>query len=160
MESRGKRVIRNVLLGFVLVSIGFIAGKEVTRMRLQRANVENAGSPAASGDKVVVYYMHQTIRCVTCNKIEQLAHSAVHGTFSKQLEEGTIQWEAVNIDEREDLASRYKVSGSTVVVVQVRNGKVDAFKSLDEVWTLVNSEPEFIAYVTREIRSYLGEETS
>ena len=55
-------------------------------------------------------------------------------------------------------AKGYEVSGSTVVVVRKRNGKVDSFKRLDEVWTLVDKEPEFRAYVTQEINSYLGEE--
>ena len=102
MESRRKQIIRNVLLGFVLVIIGFIAGKEVTRMRLQHMYAERTQSV----DAIIVYYMHSTIRCVTCNKIEELTRSVVEQTFSRELEDGAIQWETVNIDNREDIAER------------------------------------------------------
>jgi len=109
-------------------------------------------------DKVIVYYMHQTFRCVTCNQIEAMTGELIRTDFVRELQGGRIEWKKVNFQEDEDLAKRYNVASSTVVVVRLRNGKEIGHQSLDKVWTLSSNREEFIKYVSVAIREALTKE--
>jgi hypothetical protein len=60
--EKAKNITRSALLAFVLVSIGFLLGKEMTARRQTRQPNERFETSAK--DKVVVY-LHTTFRCVT-----------------------------------------------------------------------------------------------
>lgn len=156
-----KKIPANVLLGFVLISIGFALGKE-TATRSARTATATAAAPAATQarapDKVIVYYMHQTFRCVTCNQIEAAAADLVRTAFAKELADGIVEWRLENFQENEELARRYNVASSSVVVVQIRNGQETAHQTLDKVWTLVGKPDEFGAYVGGAIKGYMTSE--
>jgi len=143
-------VIRKLLLGFVLVSIGFALGKE-TALRSARH-----GHPAApsfgTGDKTIVYYLHASIRCVTCNAIEKLAKQVLERDFADELQTGRIEWRTANFQEDEDLARRYDIAASIVLVVRLEQGREVAFRKLDKVWTLADDPVAFAAYLGDEIR--------
>ncbi|MCY2952867.1 MAG: nitrophenyl compound nitroreductase subunit ArsF family protein [Planctomycetota bacterium] len=155
-----KKALSNLLLGFVLVSIGFAIGKEtaLNGARKTRASEVAAATPPAGSDKVIVYYMHQTFRCVTCNQIEAMTGELIRTDFAKELQDGRIEWKKVNFQEDENLAKRYNVASSTVVVVRLRNGKEIGHQSLDEVWMLSSNREEFIKYVSGAIREALAKE--
>jgi hypothetical protein len=149
-----QNILKNGLLAFVLVSVGFALGKEMTLRRQAPA----AGAPpsGAAGDRVIVYYVHTTFRCVTCNEIERLAKALVETEFAGELRAGRIEWKAVNFQQDEALAKRYEVASSCVVVVKMRGGKEAGYQRLDEVWTHYQDPPSFNAYVGGAIRRYLG----
>ena len=148
-----KTVITRLLLAFVFISIGFALGKETTRRSMQKAAMV-ADEPASqsASDKVIVYYLYATIRCVTCNQIESLTREIVHTQFADALQAGRLEWKEVNFQSNEALAKRYDVASSTVVVVKVRGGQEVGFKRLDDVWTLVEDRQKFVAYVSDAIR--------
>jgi MFS superfamily sulfate permease-like transporter len=165
-----KQVISKLLLAFVLVSIGFALGRE-TALRSARASAPSpdaAGSGAQAQDKqaqpttnapaaekVLVYYLHATVRCITCNTIERLTRETLQQDFAKELADGRVTWQTANFQERDDLARKYDVTGSTVLVVTVKDGKETRFERLDKVWELV-SEPEALSkYVGDAVRGSL-----
>jgi hypothetical protein len=49
----------------------------------------------------------------------------------------------------------FKIAGPTLIVADVRNGKVAAWKRASKVWTLVGSKEKFFQYVRDEVRGYL-----
>ena len=154
--EKARRIVSGLLLCFVLISIGYAIGKEVTMRKM--AGGRPPGGPAtapASGDKVIVYYMHRTVRCVTCNAIEKMAREAVENDFTGELKRGRVEWRTVNIDENGGLADRYNVASSTVVVVRIADGKEAGFQRLDEVWTLMKKPAQFAAYVSGAVQRYL-----
>ena len=158
MQTRA--FISRLLIGFVLVSIGFALGRESAR-REARQPAADAGTAIptahqAGQDKVIVYYMHQTFRCVTCNKIESLTGELVKIDFAKPLQDAQLEYRQVNFQENEALAKRYNVVSSCVVLVKVRDGKEVEHKKLDDVWLLIDDRDEFVAYVGGAIREYLG----
>ena len=157
MKIDAKKLLAKALLVFVLISIGFAIGKEVTLRRVQAGRgVEASGTqPAQQGDKVIVYYMHATIRCVTCNSIEAMAAKLIDTTFSKAKRAGRLVWKEVDFQENPDLAKRYDVVSSCIVVVNVRDGKEVAFKRLDDVWLLADKPQQFNDYVARAVEEYL-----
>ncbi len=156
-----RKAVTHLLLGFVLISVGFAIGKETAlngaRKTATASEVAAVTQPTGS-DKVIVYYMHQTFRCVTCNQIEAMTADLIRTSFSKQLAEGRLEWKRVNFQENEELARRYDVASSSVVVVRLRGGKEVAHQTLDKVWTLVGKRDEFAAYVGNAIRAYTTQE--
>ena len=154
MKDKLKKATAGVLLCFVLISIGYAIGKEVTLYRLagRGAAVGPATAPA-SGDKVIVYYMHPTLRCVTCNAIEKAALQVVREDFARQLQAGRLEWIVVNFDEDEALAAQYNVASSTVVVVHLRGGEEVGFEKLERVWELAEEPQELRSYVASRIQA-------
>lgn len=154
MDAR--KAISRLLLAFVLISIGFALGKETAIRSANRSSAAAASQPAM-GDKVIVYYMHQTFRCVTCNKVEAMTRAVLERDFAAQLREGRIEWRTVNFQEDEELARRYDVASNSVVVVDIRGGKEARFNRLDDVWQLVDMQDEFANYIRKAVGSYLPE---
>jgi len=153
-----KVILGRVLIGFVLISIGFALGREVTR-RSGGPGGDQASTPAAPGggrDKVTVYYMHSTIRCVTCNAIEARADSILKEQFAAQLGDGSLEWRSVDFQQEEDLARRYDVGVSCLVLVRWRGGSEEAHRRLDEVWAKIGDEDEFARYVSDAVREFLN----
>jgi hypothetical protein len=149
------KLATRILLAFVLISIGFAWGKHV--------GLRQAASPDATiqpgtitGTQVVVYYLHGTIRCVTCNRIEKQARETVESGFAAELADKRMLWREVDFDQDPALAKRYDVSASTVVVVRFDNGRESGFQRLDKVWPLVDKPEEFKSYIATAIRELLA----
>lgn len=156
--GRARNITRSVLFAFLLVSIGLVLGKAVTARR--QAPATGPGSPApaapvATSDKVLVYYLHTTFRCVTCNEIERLTKALVETDFADDLAAGKIQWREANFQQDESLAKRYGVVSSCVVVVNIQGGQERDFQRLDDVWTRYQDPADFNGYVGAAIRKYL-----
>lgn len=159
-----KKVISNLLLAFVLVSVGYAVGKEVTLRAVRKATAAGppatapadgaAHRPAAGADKVVVYYMHQTFRCVTCNQIEAMTADLVRTDFAAEVAAGRVELRKANFQQDEALARRFDVASSSVVVVKVRGGREAEHRTLDKVWELAGDRDAFAAYVGGAIRAY------
>jgi len=149
-----KTWIGRILLAFAIFTLGYGLGRE---SGLARAAPGAPPTAAPGADKVLVYYLHTTFRCVTCNGIEKLARDTVAARFGAELATGRVEWQVANFQEREDLATRYAVSSSTVVVVKVRDGKEIAWQRLDEVWTLHERPEAFAEYIAGAVSTYLAE---
>lgn len=156
MSEKFVKLLTRVLLGFVLVSVGFALGKEIALRRQTPAPGADTATSGAGEDKVVVYYLHTTFRCVTCTEIERLAKALVETEFGKELAAGAIEWREANFQQDEALAKRYEVVSSCVVVAQIEDGKETGFERLDDVWTRYQNPSDFNDYVGAAIRKSLG----
>jgi len=150
-----KKVLAGLLAAFALVSIGFALGKEVTLRRLQSAGPPGESAAPSAADRVVLYYMHPTFRCMTCNEMEKSILEVVRGEFAEPLSQGRLEWKEVNFEEDEALARRYNVATSSLVVVHSRNGRDTDHKTLEEIWTLKDQPDDLKALVREAIRSRL-----
>lgn len=151
-----KAWLRAALLAFALISIGYALGKEATLRRLQAAGPQEEPGPAGAQDGVVLYYMHPTLRCVTCDEMEKTILDLVHTEFAEPLAEDRLQWHEVNFEENEALARRYNVAASSLVVVRFRDGRETDHRTLEEIWTLKDRPDELRAFVSEAIRSRLN----
>lgn len=155
-----KKIIGRLLLAFVLVSIGFAAGRQTAGRHPPRAETLADGATTSSRaapnqpataevqpDRVVVYYMHATFRCITCDLVESLAGELIQEEFAPQVQAGLLEWHSVNYQEAEDLASRYDVGGNMIVVARFRGAQEVDRRRLDRVMELVGRPEEFKAYV-------------
>jgi hypothetical protein len=107
----------------------------------------------------VVYYLHATFRCATCNAIEAMTDELIRTEFADALASGRLEWRRVDYLQDEQLASHYKVGGNMVVVARFRDGKEVQAKRLDKVMDLANDRARFLDYVRPVIAESLKEGT-
>lgn len=120
-----------------------------------------AVQPETVGDGLVVYYFHSNIRCPTCRSIESQAEETVQTNFAPQLRNGEMIWKIVNYEQpaAKPLATKFEIQMPVVVLARMKNGQVENWKRLDEVWAVVGDKPAFTKYVKEEIERMLTPET-
>jgi hypothetical protein len=107
------------------------------------------GGAEAPAERVLVMYFHRTERCPTCQKMGDYAMEAVKSGFAEQMQAGTVAFHFVDFQKPQNaaLAKGYKIEDPTLVVAKIRNNKVAAYQSLDDIWTNVGNKPAFLRYV-------------
>jgi hypothetical protein len=165
---KAKPIITALLLAFVAVSIGYLvlrdnktsAASTPTTSVLSPTGpfVPAAVAKPAAATPFVAYYFHSTKRCRTCMKIQAQSEEAITTALGEELKAGRLAWRLVNIEEagNEHFATEYKVTGSTLVIAEVKEGKPVRFNKLDKTWDLVHDKPQFVDYVAREVLAFLG----
>jgi hypothetical protein len=151
--EKWKPIIKNLLLAFVLVSIGFAIGKH-TALRTA-GKIDTPAGNAKSGQYLRVYYTHANVRCETCNNIEKKTRELLESKFKKELADGRIEWRVVNFQENEAFAKEFDVTTSGVVAVLMDGNRVADYERLDEVWTLLSNTPEFNSYLEKAFLKFL-----
>jgi hypothetical protein len=157
--KNGKLVLRFVLLAFVAAAIATMFLRDRTASSGQAAPAAAAapGKPAQSGATFVAYYFHTTRRCRTCKLIEAQALETVQSRFAAELRQGRLRWEAVNIEEmgNDRYAADFGVTGSTLVMAEVKGGRPLRFEKLEQVWRFVNQKPAFVDYLQGAVASFM-----
>lgn len=165
---KAKPIITAVLLAFVAVSIGYLvlrdnktsaaSGPTATGSSSGPVVAVAAAKPATAPTPFVAYYFHSTKRCRTCMKIQGQSEEAIKTGLAEELKAGRLAYTPVNIEEpgNEHFATEYKVTGSTLVIAEVKDGKPVRFNKLDKTWDLVHDKPQFLDYVAREVLAFLG----
>ena len=76
-------------------------------------------------DYVEVLYFHGKQRCVTCIAIEKQTKAVIAENFAAQQKSGKVRYKEVDIStpEGKKLATKYKVSWSSLFVTKHKNGK-------------------------------------
>jgi len=97
----------------IILSILFFAG----------CNDGNSQTDNTSTDKekVQAYFFHRTRRCTGCIGAENVSLQALKDLYSKEMEKGIIKFQSVNIeeDENKELARKYNIAGSSLLIVNV-----------------------------------------
>ena len=117
-----------------------------------------AAESETADDALIVYYLHGNTRCPTCRAIESQSHEIVHTDFASELENGQVVWKVLNYEEPAvaELAKKFEVMMPIVVLAKMKGGEIEDWKSLDEVWALVQDKPAFAEFVRDEINQMLG----
>ena len=118
----------------------------------------SASAPAAPAHQVIACYFHRTVRCPTCQKIGAGIDEAVKAGFAQQLADGTVRLADVDFQDAKNqhLTKAYQVDGPTLVIIDVRDGKVTRCKKAPRVWSLLGNPAEFAKYLQDEINDYLA----
>ncbi|MDZ7620087.1 MAG: nitrophenyl compound nitroreductase subunit ArsF family protein [Patescibacteria group bacterium] len=118
-----------------------------------------AESPAR---QVVLCYFHRTVRCPTCKMVGAAVEDAARALFPEQVKDGSVAVVDVDFQDPKNQAyvQAYRVSGPLLVVLDVRDGKVVAWKPATRVWSLLGRKPELSKYLQAEVQSYLDAQTA
>lgn len=109
--------------------------------------------------KVIAYYFHGDFRCVTCRNLEQYAKEAIESNFQKALNEGSLVFKAVNVENKanEHFIEDYKLYSKALVLSLNKSGKEIRFKNLSKIWHLVRNKKKYLKYVKEEVAGFLKE---
>ena len=161
---------RRLFLVIVLVVLG-MAGLALSQGTAPATDQSSAAdtvsvkqdTPVSKADstqahKIVAYYFHGNVRCVSCKKIEAYTDEAIHNGFAGQLDGGQLEWRVVNIDEPENkhFIEDYQLYTKSVILSDMVDGKEARWKNLDKVWKLLGDKDAFMAYINEEVGAYLG----
>jgi hypothetical protein len=141
-----------------LVPVGFAC---TALVGCGQASPESLGATAAHvpnpPNRVVVYYMHRTVRCFSCLWMETTTRQALQETFPSELASGRLELKVEDYQKRADLAKQYGVYTVSVLVVGVADGREVWHQDLDRIWDLKMKNDEFHAYIAEAVRAALRE---
>lgn len=159
-----KKIIRVALLIFVVISVGYLIAKESSSpLKNSSQKTENTPAPAtstrAAADHVTAYYFHGNFRCTSCKKIEAYSEAAIKEGFNKELSDGKLDFQIINVEQPENrhFIKDYSLVSKALVLVLKEKEMPIRSKNLDLVWQLLGSRDNFIRYVQSETRSFLNE---
>jgi len=153
---KAKKTIGKLLLGFVLISIGVAIGKEMGASQGESMASTSSDPSSMRGEpKVVVYYLHSSFRCVTCNAVESMTDELMRTEFADDLKSGRLEWKRVDYLQDEQLAERYNVGGNMIVVARFLGDKEVEAKRLDKVMDLAGDPARFLDYVRAAVSELL-----
>lgn len=150
MKSRPIESRRLFVLGLGLLAVSLTVARPVPRVLA----AEKAGD---ASHQVIACYFHRTVRCPTCQRISAYIEEAVKAEFKAELQDGSVKLVMMDFqdEKNEKYAQAYRITGPMLVLMDVHNGKVTAWKSAPKVWSLLGDKDEFFRYVQNEIRGYL-----
>ncbi len=121
------------------------------------ADAPAKAQPRTMDTKVVAYYFHDTVRCVTCRKIEGYSREVVDQKFAADVAQGRLQFTLANIQlpENRHFVKDYQIFTKSLVLVRFDKGKQAEYKVLNDTWELVGDKSAMQGYVEREVRAYL-----
>jgi hypothetical protein len=121
------------------------------------ATGQNKTVPAAQA-KLLVYYFHGTNRCATCLAIEENTKKALQTNFAKEMKDGTVKFQSINVDDEKDkaLAEKYQAAGSALWITRIAGGKEEKKDMTNFAFSYGRSNPEkFITGLKEEITKEL-----
>ena len=139
-----------------LLVIAIFAAATLLGHSIRHARADDSAE-AAPSHQVVACYFHRTNRCPTCKKIGSYIEEAVEAGFADEIKAGTVKVKMVDFQDAKNqkLTEAYKITGPTLVLMDVHDGKVKAWKPSPKVWSLVSKKNDFFKYVQQELKSYL-----
>ena len=159
-----RRVVTALLLAFVAVSLGYMVlrGDRPARASsgaaaAQAAPAVSPGAPREQGTKVIAYYFHVTVRCVTCKAIEAYSKAVIQQKFAKEIAAGRLEWRLVNVQllENRHYIQDYQLFTRSLVLALIKDGQQKEYKVLNDTWELVGTPERMQGYVEKEVRGYL-----
>ncbi len=162
-----KKILTAVLLLFVVAAVGtvvlkgLITGDATDSSKLEGQGITSLGDTElkSGADVEVVYYFMTTQRCQNCIKIESYTKEAVQEHFSEKLNNETMIWKMVNVDEPQNqhFIPDYQLYTKSVVLVRYRDGKQVEWKNLDQIWNFLGDKTAFKEYVVQEVNAFVKE---
>lgn len=169
-----KTIVTAALLLFVTASVVYLAVKETGGKpgrdsarpdtsapqtgQEQDTRPASSSNDATADSKVVVYYFHGNVRCMTCRTIEAHTKEAINSGFSEALSNGRLEWRTVNVDSagNEHFVQDFQLSTRSVVLELIEDGQRRRWKNLERVWELVRGDKaDFLKYIQDQTTIYL-----
>jgi hypothetical protein len=81
---------------------------------------EEQKTEITASEDIQVYYFHNTVRCATCNAVEDETKMALEMFYGEKMKAGTIAFTSLNLEEEEGerLAKTLQVSGQTLLITK------------------------------------------
>lgn len=105
----------------------------------------NNSTSDQTASKIEVLDFHSTHRCMTCNAIEANTKYTLQTYFSKEVEDGRITFQLINIDEakNDQIAEKFEASGTSLFLNVIVNGKETKIDLTEFAFMYGNEKEEF-----------------
>ncbi|MGQ9569505.1 MAG: nitrophenyl compound nitroreductase subunit ArsF family protein [Thermodesulfovibrionales bacterium] len=115
------------------------------------------GTSCDSNNKVIAYYFHGTHRCTTCLTIERYSREAIERYFSKELNDGRLEFRTLNVEEPENqhYIQDYQLYTRSLVLALYKDNKQVVWENLPDIWFYVRDREKFYQYVKDETERFL-----
>ncbi len=122
-----------------------------------RSAVAADRAAAAPSHRVLACYFHRTRRCPTCKRISAYVEESIKAGFADELKSGQVAMYMIDFQDPENqrYTDYYKITGPTLVIIDVHENRLAAWKPAPKVWSLVGKKEQFLKYVQDEVRGYL-----
>ena len=140
-----------------LIVLGGAAALTCAARGEEAASAPAEEKPAVAEHRVVACYFHRTNRCPTCRKISAYIEESLNNGLAKEMKDGSVSLQMIDFQDpkNQKYTEAYKITGPTLVLMDVRDGKVASWKPAPKVWSLVGKKDAFLKYVQDEVRAYL-----
>lgn len=107
--------------------------------------------------KIQVIDFHSTHRCFTCNAIEENTKNTLDTYFSKQIKEGIISFQIINVDEKENekIAEKFEAFGTSLFLNVISNGNEKAINLTDFAFENAREKDNFVNGLKDKIEEQL-----
>lgn len=143
-------------LALTLLALAIVTSARVGSQSASKTLAADAASGGPS-HQVIACYFHRTQRCPTCQKISAYIEESIKAGFAEQLKEKSVRMVMMDFQDPKNrkYTEAYEIDGPTLVLMDVRDGKIVSWKAAPKVWSLVGRKDDFFRYVQREIQDYL-----
>ncbi len=127
--------------------------EELEALRQQGAITAVGNTGRVDAERVVVYYLHSSARCVTCRAVESQTHEVLQSDFAAELKSGAVVWKPLNYEQppADALAQKFGVTSFAVILAKMRGSEMAEWKRLDRAGVFAGDKPRFAAYVRDEL---------
>ncbi len=158
---------------FILIITGLSLNLCFSPLAMAAALPADTSAKTPPVHRVVVYYLHNTFRCSSCNSIGNLTQAAVLGgevenlktgeesrvapAFQHFVDQEKLSFSFVNVDEPENhhFLQNFQTSSKFPVIAEIKDGEILRFKVLDRVWKLLEGEnSRFISYIQQNVHDF------
>jgi hypothetical protein len=108
--------------------------------------------------KLKIVYFHSEHRCPTCISIEDNTRKTLDTYFARQLKDGTITFQVLNVEEDKNLkmVEKYKAEGSSLFLTKISGTKEKSTDFTNFAFSYSRNQAEkFIAGLKAEIEKNL-----
>lgn len=154
-----QRVIKGVLLGFMLVTLLVFASGEAGLLNPPTAG--RKGRPVLTPiqpDRVTLYYLSGNHPCAHCGTMSRTAEQVVATRFASERKSGLLDFRIDNFELESNAFFREEcgVASATVLLVAYRQGQPARWKNLEGVWEHALSRESSGKYLEDETRAFLA----
>lgn len=154
-----KNLLKTGLLLFALASVLIFTIKEVRgRNAVSSSTAADEETLATTnGPVVVVYYLSEGKECIVCNNLEAYTLETLETFFKPEMDTGRVVYRMRDMDEPQHAhyVTDFQLYTKSVVLAEVREGKVQRWKNLEAVWDHVYDKDDFMKYIQEELRAFL-----
>lgn len=129
------KLVNFLILAFVAVSINISCSAQ--------ANNENDSETTVKGEKIEVYYFHNTRRCATCKAVEEVTKESIKELYGEKVSFMAYNLEDTNGSQKAELLG---VSGQTLLIV---NGETK-INITNEGFMNARTNPEKLKEIIKE----------
>ncbi len=110
-----------------------------------------------SSSKIEVIDFHSTHRCMTCKAIEANTKFTLDTYFSKDVKDGNITFQVINVDEKENekLAEKFEAAGTSLFLNVIKDGKEKQIDLTDFAFLKGMEKEAFVAELKTKLEAAL-----